>query len=158
MASESAGPSRKLGPDLASDDNSSNDNFLEDVATKRQRLQITQGPDAPEQTVLLKKRGRRSWNTLHSVNVSNEPDFRSELLQNCSTRFYGFWNRRTSRYSVYVNFVLVEYFLSQYTDICICMLQTQSRHLHRPAGICFATTWGHGLKILHIAPEKVLPT
>ena len=55
MASESAGPSRKLGPDLETDDNSSSDDFLEDAATKRQRLQITQGPDAPEQTVVSKK-------------------------------------------------------------------------------------------------------
>ena len=56
MESESAGPSRKSVPDLETDDNSSNDDFLDDAATKQQRLQITQGPDAPEQTVVLKKK------------------------------------------------------------------------------------------------------
>ncbi len=40
----------------------------------------------------------------------------------------------------------------------IYVLHSRSRNPHRPAVICFATTWGHGLKILHTAPEKVLPT
>ena len=131
MASGSAGPSRKLGPDLETDDNSSNDDFLEDPATKRQRLQITQGPDAPEQTVLLKKRGRRSWNTLHSVNVSNDTDFRSQLLQIARRDFMA---SGTEEPPGILFMCLVAYFLSQftnhYTSLYVCC-----RHDH---GICTA--------------------
>ena len=84
MESESAGPSRKSVPDLETDDNSSNDDFLDAAATKRQRLQITQGPDAPEQLVVSKKKSlkvkdhgilftvsRSAMNQISAVSFSN---------------------------------------------------------------------------------------